>query len=79
MLASLTSKLEEVFISDSFRDQRVWILESSGKFSSKSFFIFISYKDNSTRKSHFPAKKVWNPLAPPRVKFFFMDDCSKLN
>lgn len=70
MLASLTSKLKEVFISDSFPDQRVWILEPLGKFSSKFLFMSIAYKDNFNPKSLFPIKKIWNPPIPSRVKVF---------
>lgn len=42
MVGDLMSLLKEVFLSQSFLDQRIWTLESSGKFSSKSLFLHFS-------------------------------------
>lgn len=68
LLGPLVSNLEEIFISKSFPNKRVWILVSSGVFSCKSFFDVLIPSSNFDL--NFPAKRVWNAKVPPRVRAF---------
>lgn len=62
------------YLLDSFHvDKRVWTLESSGKFSSKSFFIELSTSSNSDFS--FSHRMIWKFVAPPRVKAFLWTIC----
>lgn len=67
MLAPIILNLEEFFIAQN-EDKRIWILESSGKFSCKSFFKALIPFHNF--EPQFPAIKIWKSQAPPRVKDF---------
>lgn len=49
-------------------DKRVWLLESSGKFTSKSFFKALS--NPSPSDLSFSHRMIWKPTVPPRVKAF---------
>lgn len=53
-LASLTLSLKEVFLSFDFLNMRVWVLESSGVFTSKSLFLssFKNLETVSSPKNH---------------------------
>lgn len=53
------------FLSSIFLDKRIWILESWGKFSSKSFFKALIPSHNFDLS--FLAKKIWKSMNPPRV------------
>lgn len=68
MLSKLFSILEGVFVSYIILDKRVWILESSGRFSSKSFFM--SLHNDSPPSYSFPFKRIWSNPVPLRVKAF---------
>lgn len=68
ILGNLMSFLNEVFLSQSFLDHRIWILESSSQFSSK--YLLLSFSHPSNPSNSFPIEKVWNPPAPRRVKAF---------
>lgn len=63
----LMNHLNDVFLSNSSLDQRVWVLESLGKFSYKSLLISL-YEANSSLT--FPFKKIWKPPVPPWIKAF---------
>lgn len=67
-MARILSLLKDVFISYFEPHKRIWTLESSSRFSSKSFFEVFT-RSSLTRGS-FPHKKIWKPLVPPRVKAF---------
>lgn len=68
LLDNLMSLLEEVCLSNSFPNLRVWILESSRKFSSKSFFMSLTNPNHNFMS--FPSKKIWESLVPHWVKAF---------
>lgn len=66
--SNLFSSLNGVYISNVIPDKRVWTLEFSDQFSSKSFLI--SFLNVSSHSYLFPFKRIWSPLIPPRVKEF---------
>ncbi|KAL6190796.1 hypothetical protein ACLB2K_037190 [Fragaria x ananassa] len=64
--ASLMAKLENVRLVESKSDERRWKLESSGKFSCKSFHSFLIRGGIDPILA--PAKFIWNSKAPTKVK-----------
>lgn len=62
------SSLNELFLSSSFRDERIWTLEYFGRFSSKSQFHNLTQPRSQLRPFSF--KKVWMSSMPLRVKAF---------
>lgn len=68
MFGILSHMLKNVLISPSFLDKKIWVLNSSGIFSSKS--MFISLLPSSTFDQVFAFGRVWRPSIPPRVKAF---------
>lgn len=65
---SLFHSLQSIFLSRRAPDNLVWLLESFGKFISKSFFNAIS--NSSSIEPSFPRRKIWNPVVPLGVKAF---------
>lgn len=68
IVTSLLDSLHDVFLSRLAMDKRIWILESSRKFSSKSFFNVLS--NSHILVVPFPHWMVLKPAVPPRVKAF---------
>lgn len=67
-ITALRDSLHEVFLARLAMDKRIWILESSRTFSSKSFFRALSNSPNiETTFSH---RLVGKLAVPPRVKAF---------
>lgn len=56
LLANLMLCLKEVFMSNAFHDQRVWVLESSGVYSLRSFFLSLT--SSTILPSSFPSAKI---------------------
>lgn len=56
--------LQFIYFVRKANDKRVWLLESSSKFTSKSFFNL------SQSEFSFSHEKIWKPVSPPRVKAF---------
>lgn len=67
-VADLMLRLNDVFFSPSFVDQRVWALESSGNFSTK--LVFLSLSSSIGPTVSFLFSKIWKPPIPPQVKAF---------
>ena len=60
--------LDDLHLSPSVPDARLWPLSSSGLFSLKSFFLALSQFFGSPQV--FPSKFIWNSQVPFKVKFF---------
>ncbi|RVX04307.1 Beta-arabinofuranosyltransferase RAY1 [Vitis vinifera] len=67
-LESLMRSLDDLYLSPSVPDARLWPLSSSGLFSVKSFFLALSQSSGSPQ--NFPSKFVWNSQVPFKVKSF---------
>lgn len=68
LVTTLLDSFSNIFLSRNNADKRVCTLDSSGKFSSKSFFIALT--SPLIPNSSFPHQMIWKPYAPPRVKAF---------
>ena len=68
LVTTLLDSFNDIFLSRSSVDKRVWTLESFGMFSSKSFSNPLSSPLNPD--SSFPHWMIWKPDASPRVKAF---------
>lgn len=66
MFGNFSHLLKDVFISPSFSDKKIWVLNSLGNFSSKSMFFFLL--PSTSLSPMFPVGRVWKPPIPPRVK-----------
>lgn len=66
--ANLTQLLKDIFISPFFQDKKIWVLNSSGNFSSKSTFTSLLSPNSITLV--LLVGRVWKPPIPPRVKAF---------
>ncbi|RVW90395.1 hypothetical protein CK203_045762 [Vitis vinifera] len=66
-LEGLMRSLDDLYLSPSVPDARLWPLSSSGLFSVKSFFLALSQSSGS---QNFPSKFVWNSQVPFKVKSF---------
>ncbi|RVW30353.1 Transposon TX1 uncharacterized 149 kDa protein [Vitis vinifera] len=67
-LEGLMRSLDDLYLSPSVPDARLWPLSSSGLFSVKSFFLALSQSSGSPQ--NFPSKFVWNSQVPFKVKSF---------
>ncbi|RVW53692.1 putative ribonuclease H protein [Vitis vinifera] len=67
-LEGLMRSLDDLYLSPSVPDARLWPLSSSGLFSVKSFFLALSQSSGSSQ--NFPSKFVWNSQVPFKVKSF---------
>ncbi|RVW40358.1 hypothetical protein CK203_092445 [Vitis vinifera] len=67
-LEGLMRSIDDLYLSPSVPDARLWPLSSSGLFSVKSFFLALSQSSGSPQ--NFPSKFVWNSQAPFKVKSF---------
>ncbi|RVW91468.1 Transposon TX1 uncharacterized 149 kDa protein [Vitis vinifera] len=67
-LEGLMRSLDDLYLSPSVPDARLWPLSSSGLFSVKSFFLALSQSFGSSQ--NFPSKFVWNSQVPFKVKSF---------
>ncbi|RVW33890.1 putative ribonuclease H protein [Vitis vinifera] len=67
-LEGLMRSLDDLYLSPSVPDARLWPLSSSGLFSVKSFFLALSQSSGSSQ--NFPSKFVWNSRVPFKVKSF---------
>ncbi|RVW74521.1 hypothetical protein CK203_053800 [Vitis vinifera] len=67
-LEGLMRSLDNLYLSPSVPDARLWPLSSSGLFSVKSFFLALSQSFGSPQ--NFPSKFVWNSQVPFKVKSF---------
>ncbi|RVW38475.1 Transposon TX1 uncharacterized 149 kDa protein [Vitis vinifera] len=67
-LEGLMRSLDDLYLSPSVPDARLWPLSSSGLFSVKSFFLTLSQSSGSPQ--NFPSKFVWNSQVPFKVKSF---------
>ncbi|WJZ91342.1 hypothetical protein VitviT2T_010423 [Vitis vinifera] len=65
-LEGLMRSLDDLYLSHSVPDARLWPLSSSGLFSVKSFFLALSQSSGSPQ--NFPSKFVWNSQVPFKVK-----------
>ncbi|RVW55211.1 hypothetical protein CK203_067141 [Vitis vinifera] len=67
-LEGLMRSLDDLYLSPSVPDARLWSLSSSGLFSIKSFFLALSQSSGSPQ--NFPSKFMWNSQVPFKVKSF---------
>ncbi|RVW25098.1 hypothetical protein CK203_113759 [Vitis vinifera] len=67
-LEGLMQSLNDLYLSPSVPNARLWPLSSSGLFSVKSFFLALSQSSGSPQD--FPSKFVWNSQVPFKVKSF---------
>ncbi|RVW50733.1 putative ribonuclease H protein [Vitis vinifera] len=67
-LEGLMRSLDDLYLSPSVPDARLWPLSSSGLFSVKSFFLALSQSSGSSQ--NFPSKFVWNSQVPFKMKSF---------
>ncbi|RVX05720.1 Transposon TX1 uncharacterized 149 kDa protein [Vitis vinifera] len=67
-LEGLMRSLDDLYLSPSVPDVRLWSLSSLGLFSVKSFFLALSQSSGSPQ--NFPSKFVWNSQVPFKVKSF---------
>ncbi|RVW64166.1 Transposon TX1 uncharacterized 149 kDa protein [Vitis vinifera] len=67
-LEGLMRSLDDLYLSPSVPDARLWPLSSSRLFSVKSFFLALSQSSGSSQ--NFPSKFVWNSQVPFKVKSF---------
>ncbi|KAJ9703126.1 hypothetical protein PVL29_004763 [Vitis rotundifolia] len=67
-LEGLMRSLDDLYLSPSVPDARLWPLSSSGLFSVKSFFLALSQSSGSPQ--NFPSKFVWKSQVPFKVKSF---------
>ncbi|WJZ91178.1 hypothetical protein VitviT2T_010276 [Vitis vinifera] len=67
-LEGLMWSLDDLHLSPSVPDARLWPLSSSGLFSLKSFFLALSQSSGSPQD--FPSKIVWNSQVPFKAKSF---------
>ncbi|RVW38710.1 Transposon TX1 uncharacterized 149 kDa protein [Vitis vinifera] len=67
-LEDLMRSIDDLYLSPSVPDARLWPLSSSGLFSVKSFFLALSQSSGSPQ--NFPSKFVWNSQVPFKVKSF---------
>ncbi|RVW16209.1 Transposon TX1 uncharacterized 149 kDa protein [Vitis vinifera] len=67
-LEGLMRSLDDLYLSPSVPDAKLWPLSSSGLFSVKSFFLALSQSSGSSQ--NFPSKFVWNSQVPFKVKSF---------
>ncbi|KAJ9700981.1 hypothetical protein PVL29_006352 [Vitis rotundifolia] len=67
-LEGLMRSLDDLYLSPSASNARLWPLSSSGLFSVKSFFLALSQSSGSPQ--NFPSKFVWKSQVPFKVKSF---------
>lgn len=52
-------------------DKRIWKLEKKRSFSVKSYYEFITMRENNKNQTA-PFKQIWKSKAPPKIDFFYL-------